>query len=261
MTGSVEASKRAGAAVRAAATEAPLLPDRQAGSDASPRAVSFVVPALNEEENIAGTVDEIRRAARMLDDYEIVLVNDGSSDRTGEIMNGLAAFDRRIKAVHNPSNLGLGGAYKVGIAQAGMPHVIMIPGDNCHPAVCIAAILARIGEADIVIPYVANTEVRSAMRRAISGAFTLLMNGLFRQRVPYYNGIVLHRTSLIRSVTIETDGFAYQAEALIKLLRRGASTTSVPIQLGERGDRHTRAFRLANVVTVAETIWRLKRGR
>jgi dolichol-phosphate mannosyltransferase len=231
------------------------------GSEPEPRAVSFVVPALNEEDNIAGTVDEIRRAARTLDDYEIILVNDGSTDRTGEIMNALAAFDRRIKVVHNPHNLGLGGAYKVGIAQAALPHVIMIPGDNCHPADCIATILARVGEADVIIPYVANTRVRSFMRRAVSSAFTGLMNLLFRQRVPYYNGVVLHRTRLIQNITIETDGFAYQAEALIKLLRSGASTASVPIQLGERGDRRTRAFRLTNVATVAETIWRLKRSR
>jgi hypothetical protein len=136
----------------------------------------------------------------------------------------------------------------------------MIPGDNCHPAECISSILERIGEADIVIPYVANSSVRTLTRRAISSAFTLLLNVLFRQRVPYYNGVVLHRTDLIRDIVIETNGFAYQAEALIKLLQRGASSSSIAINLSERGDRRTRAFRLANVVTVAETIWRLKRG-
>jgi dolichol-phosphate mannosyltransferase len=226
-----------------------------------PRAVSFVVPALNEEHNIADTVGEVRRGARNLDDFEVVLVDDGSRDRTGAIMDVLAAADPRVRVMHNPANRGLGGAYKVGVANVRLPYVIMIPGDNCHPAECIEIILEKIGRADIVIPYVDNTNVRTLTRRLISNAFTQLLNTLFRQNVPYYNGVVLHRTDLIRSIEIETDGFAYQAEALIKLLRRGATSVSVPIRLSEHGDRRTRAFRIANVITVGKTIWRLLQKR
>jgi dolichol-phosphate mannosyltransferase len=223
------------------------------------RAVSFVVPALNEEINIGDTVAEIRRAAEVLDDYQIVIVNDGSTDRTGEIADGLAQNDAHIRVVHNSRNLGFGGAYKVGVANAAMPYVIMIPGDNNHPAPGITPILDRLGEADIVIPYVANPQVRGLKRQVISNVYTILLNTIFRLKVPYYNGLVLHRTDLLRTITIGTDGYAYQSEALIKLLRRGASSVGVPVALAEHGDRRTRAFKLKNVMRVGETIWRLMR--
>jgi len=232
----------------------------QQPSPALQRAVSFVVPALNEEVNISDTAAEIRRAASNLDDYEIIIVNDGSTDRTGEIADGLAAVDPRITVIHHAKNKGFGGAYKTGAAAARLPYVLMIPGDNNHPADGITPILNRLGEADIVIPYVGNPAVRGLKRRAISSAYTLLLNLIFRLNVPYYNGLVLHRTDLLHTITIETDGYAYQSEALIKLLRRGASSVAVSVPLAAHGDKRTRAFKPKNVLRVGETIWRLLRS-
>jgi len=222
-------------------------------------AVSFVVPAFNEQANVADTVREVEIAARGLDDFEIILVNDGSSDNTAEIIDTLARSNGRVRAVHNKQNLGLGGAYKAGVAKATMPYVIMVPGDNNHPADGIVPILDRIGQADVVIPYVANPQVRQWHRRLISEAFRSLLNILFGLKVPYYNGLVVHRLTLLKTITIETDGFAYQAEALVKLLRGGASSVAVPVQISHRGDRTTRAFRWKNVKTVLAAIWRLRK--
>jgi glycosyltransferase involved in cell wall biosynthesis len=219
--------------------------------------VTFVVPALNEERNIVDTIAEIRFAAENLDDYEIVVVNDGSTDRTGEISDSLAQQSADVRVIHNARNVGFGGAYKVGAAAARMPYVIMIPGDNNHPAPGITPILDRLGEADIVIPYVSNPQVRGVKRQLISNTYTFLLNTIFRLKVPYYNGLVLHRTDLLHTITIGTNGYAYQSEALIKLLRYGATSVAVPVALSEQGDQRTRAFKLRNVMRVAETIWRL----
>jgi hypothetical protein len=71
---------------------------------------------------------------------------------------------------------------------------------------------------------------------------------------------VLHRTALLRSITIETNGYAYQSEALVKLLRRGVSTVTVAVPLGHQ-DCRTRAFKFKNVVRVGSTVWRLIRAR
>jgi dolichol-phosphate mannosyltransferase len=224
------------------------------------RAVTFVVPALNEENNISDAVEQIRRAAAGLDDYEVVIVNDASTDRTGAIASDLANGDEHIHVVHNARNLGFGGAYKVGVAHAKMPYVIMVPGDNNHPPDGIMPILDRLGEADIVIPYLTNPEIRGYRRKFISDAYTWLLNLIFRLNVPYYNGLVLHRTDMLKTITIETNGYAYQSEALIKLLRHGASSVSVPVKLSHR-DNRTRAFKPRNIARVIKTIWRLALSR
>ena len=225
------------------------------------RTVTFVVPAFNEQENIADTVVEIEAAACGLDDYEIVIVNDCSTDGTAEVIEKLAQTNGRIRTVHNARNLGLGGAYKAGAARATMAYVIMIPGDNNHPANGIIPVLESLGVADIVIPYVTNPQVRQLHRRIISDAFRRVLNFLFRLKVPYYNGLVVHRTELLRTITIETDSFAYQAEALVKLLRMGASSVAVPLEVSERGDHRTRAFKPKNIYAVCLTIWRLSRTK
>ena len=221
--------------------------------------VSFVVPAFNEQSNITDTVREIGTAASGLSNYEIIIVNDCSSDNTGEIIDGLARSNSRVRAVHNQENLGLGGAYKIGVANATMTYVIMVPGDNNHPADGIVPILECIGKADIIIPYVDNPQVRHWHRRLISWTFRKLLNLIFRLKVSYYNGLVVHRLALLKTITIETNGFAYQAEALVKLLRRGASYIDVGVPIAQRGDRSSRAFQIKNVKTVAMTVFRLMR--
>lgn len=219
------------------------------------RSVTFIVPAFNEQDNIADTVSEIRKAAEgRIQRFEILLINDNSTDRTGEIMDQLARLDDRIRIIHNPRNLGFGGSYKVGIAVARCDHVIVVPGDNNHSAEGITPILEKAGEADIIIPYVINREVRSPLRRFLSSAFVRLVNILFRQKIKYYNGIVLYRRALLETIRIQTDSFAFQAETILKLLRQGATYVEVGVKIAGRGEERSSAFRLKNVINVVKTI-------
>src|SRR5262245_6236815 len=206
--------------------------------------MSFVVPCHDEEANVAATVAEIRAAAEAPGAaYEIILVDDHSGDRTGEIMEELAARDPRVRVIHNEVNLGYGGAYKRGATAARLEHVMLIPGDNGFPSSSIRAILRHVGEADIVIPHPANSGVRSPLRRLLSRGFTRTMNWLFDLDVGYYNSAVVHRAALLGSVTVTTDGFAFQAEVLVKLLARGCTYVECAIVIQERVAGRSAALR------------------
>jgi glycosyltransferase involved in cell wall biosynthesis len=220
--------------------------------------VSFVVTALNEERHVEATAATIRAAAEgILADWEVVLVDDGSTDRTGEIMDRLAAADPRLRVVHNPRNLGLGGAYKRGLAAARLEHVMWVSGDNAETAENLRNILRHVGEADIVIPVLVDQENRPWLRRLTSRTFVLVVNLLFGLRVRYYNGAVVHRRALIQGIEIVTDSFAYQAEALIKLLRAGRSFVEVEYQSASYSGIISYAMRPKNLARVVGTLLRL----
>jgi dolichol-phosphate mannosyltransferase len=219
--------------------------------------ISFVVPCFNEEDNVVATVEAIREAVPKQNDYEVILVDDCSRDRTLERMQALADIEPRLRVVHNPVNLGLGGSYKRGVAMAQGQYVIMIPGDNGFPTESIGEILRHAGQADIVIPVVTNPGARTRFRAFASRCFTLLLNWVFWLDIGYYNGAVLHRTGLLRAIEIKTNGFAYQAEALVKLIARGASYTQCHVPIQERATGRSSALSRRNQIAVWKTIFHL----
>ena len=219
------------------------------------RDISFVVPALNEERNIEGTVEQIVQAATgRFARFEIVLVDDGSTDETGRVMDALAGRDDRVRVIHHGRNRGLGAAYKSGAAAARCEYVMLVPGDNAHPAEGLYPILDAVGKADIVIPFVLNKEIRSWFRRLVSWLFVNIVNTMFGLSVHYYNGLVVHRKALMDTITITTDSFAYQAEALVKLLTRGCSYIEVGAIISERETGVSQAIRWKQFVTVGQTL-------
>lgn len=223
--------------------------------------VSFVVPCYNESANIADTIMEIGAAAAdaQIDDFEIVVVDDCSDDDSAAIVTNVAHSKGYVRLIRNARNLGFGGAYKEGVKNARGVYVIMVPGDNAHPRGSITPILLKAGMADMIIPFVTNPETRSHRRRIISYCFTRLLNTLFRLDVPYFNGTVLHKTDLLKTVDIKTNSFSYQAEAVIKLIKRGATYAAVGVAIDESRRRRTTAFKPRNIYRVANSVFSIWR--
>ncbi len=216
--------------------------------------LSVIIPALNEQENIADAVAETTRiVAPRFTDYELLLFNDGSADRTGEVMDSLAARDPHLRVFHHDRPRNLGGVYKHGIEVARFEHVIMVPGDNENPGYALIPVFDALGAADMVVPYPTNQHQRPLHRRVGSVGYTALVNLLFGLDLAYYNGTVAHRLANLRAITVRTDSFAYQTEILVKLLRLGKTRTEVGVAIDARpGSRRSRALRPQNLVAVLQ---------
>ncbi len=107
-------------------------------------------------------------------------------------------------------------------------------------------------EADIVIGYTRRMwRERTWQRTLISKTFTLLVNVITRQRLTYYNGLQIHRASILKSLQIESRGYGFQAEVLVKALRCTRTYREVAMDLNERTRGESQAFRLKNIVDVA----------
>ncbi|MEZ5785111.1 MAG: glycosyltransferase family 2 protein [Xanthobacteraceae bacterium] len=220
--------------------------------------ISFVVPALNEEQVIEEVVRQIWTTVDpLLDRYEIILINDGSTDRTGEIMERLSQDLPNLRVLHHPTNFGLGASYQHGVKEARLDYVMMLCGDGGLPAASLPAIIAKVGSADIVVPYMTNLQrIKTPTRYLVSRTYTSLLNMISGHRLHYYNGLPVHRRDLLSRLTITSTGFGFQGEILVKLMKSGFSYVQVGV-LGAECTHRTSAFRLKNVVSVATTLFGL----
>ncbi|MBI5886733.1 MAG: glycosyltransferase family 2 protein [Deltaproteobacteria bacterium] len=219
--------------------------------------ISIIVPCLNEEKNIRGTVDAIKAAlvaSGRFSGHEIIIFNDGSTDSTGQVVDEIKKVEPSVRAVHNPKNMGFGYNYTEGVRLAAMEYIIMVPGDNEIPAEAITRVFRLAGAADVVIPYTANQHVRPLARQAISLLFVSLINTLFSLRLRYYNGTCVIKSALLKRCPLKTWGFAYMAAILVRLLRSGATYVEVGVTIIPRASGASKAFAPRNVISVAKAI-------
>ena len=217
--------------------------------------LTVIVPAYNEEINLSAAVQTVRGATTdRVSSLQVIIVDDGSTDSTGSIADEIALQDARIKVVHNGVNKGLGYSYRKGLEIASEDYVIMIPGDNENSTISISPIVDHLGEADIIVPYVLNPEVRSITRRLLSKTFVTTINVLCGLHLRYYNGTCAIRRNAIKTIKLDTHGFAYMAATLVRLLKLGYTFREVGIELDKPKGGSSKAFMPRNIVQVLRTV-------
>ncbi len=216
--------------------------------------LSLIIPALNEEDILESTIHEIlEKITGRFKDYEIILINDGSTDRTGIIMEKLENDFPSIRMIHHQTNLGLGASYQRGIQEAKFEYVMMLCGDGGFPASSLPPIFQAIGTTDIIIPFMTNLqEIKTPFRYMLSRTYTNLLNLLFRNNIKYYNGLAVHRLDLVRQITITSSGFGFQGEVLIKLLRANCSYVEIGV-LGAEKTNISKAVTPKNFINIGKT--------
>jgi glycosyltransferase involved in cell wall biosynthesis len=218
------------------------------------KTLSVVIPAFNEERNIAQSLDEVLEGCKVLPGaYEVIIVNDNSTDRTGEIAESYAKKFPQVRVLHNEKNLGFGGAFRRGLMDAKMNYAVMMVADDGIPADSIREIFSHLGEADLVIPYTINPEARPMSRRVVSRIYVGIMNTLFGNKLRYYNGHNIFPTREIQQMKT-TGGFAFSAQMIVRLLKRGYTYVDCPMKIKQRVHGETKAFRLKNFLQVGKAI-------
>lgn len=224
--------------------------------------ITLIVPALNEDIVIVSVLEGIyAEAQKHFCDFELIAVNDGSTDRTGALMDELAGRLAKMSVLHNAPNIGWGASFQKALKQARFQYVMLLCGDGGLPSGSLPAIFERIGSADLVIPYMTNLgRIKSLPRYLVSRTYTGLLNVLFGFRLRYYNGLPVYRRSLLNAIEITSSGFGFQGEIVVKLLRSGCTYAEVGVEGAEEKGRSL-AFRPRNVLSVARTLLHLLRFR
>lgn len=191
--------------------------------------LTVAIPALNEEKNIEGAVRSVFAAAAKVPGLrvEIIVIDDGSRDRTAEIVRGLEQQYDNVHMIQNPVNIGLGASIRRAIEVASMEKFLFIPGDNDIPAATLEVLFSSAHVADVVMTYFHNDEFRGRQRYLLSALFWLIYTTSFDLYVLYVNGPAVYPTRMLRQLQLHSTRFSIVAEINVKLLRQGVSYVEI----------------------------------
>ena len=170
-------------------------------------------------------------------DYEIIIFNDGSTDQTARIAEEIKSNDKSVILLTNDYSKGMGYGYKNGLKTATKEFYMFASGSSAPGENDLLNLINSTRENDLVLAYLRNNECRKPVRLFLSIVFTFLMGMITGLGLRYYNALIIARVSLLRSVTVRSDGYTYSAEYVAKLLKKfDCSYCEIPItvQFGKK---------------------------
>ena len=221
---------------------------------------SIIVPALNEEQNIGSAIINSLDA---VDHFgirgEIIVINDGSTDKTEALITSYMERDPRVRLITHPQRMGIGASFWDGVDQAQGKFVVMLPGDNEVDLMEIFRYHALLNSVDIVIPFVFNKHVRSAFRNVLSDIYRFIINTTFLVNFNYTNGTVLYRKALLDELEFRSHSFFFQTDILVRTVKRNYLFAEVPYRLGIRAQGNSKAISFPSLFQVIRGYLRLVR--
>ena len=193
--------------------------------------ISVFLPCHNEEGNVERVVNALSVELPLIaEDYQIVIVDDGSADRTGIIADRLAATDLRIKAVHHQNNHGYGAAVISGVRACTQPWVVLCDGDGQFDANDIGTLAAKVPAYDVVVGYRVN-RADSLMRRINGKSWTLLIRLFLDIHIKDLDcGLKLFKRELLEDVQLRAKGAMISAELMAQVIGRGAKICEIEVK-------------------------------
>ena len=225
--------------------------------------ISFFFPAFNDAGTIEQLVqDGLRILPKLTDDFEIIIVNDGSFDETGEIADQLAERSPRVRAVHHPVNMGYGAALKTGFATATKDLIFYTDGDRQFDVGELPKLLAEIEDAGIVSGY--RIDRAEGQDRQFSSA---LYNFITKKVLGFTIRDIdcafkLIRREVLEGVNLMMNGDFICAELFYEARRRGFPVRQVPVHHYPRTYGVSMAFSIFGIArSLAEftvLLWEVK---
>ena len=227
------------------------------------QSVSVVIAAYDEAPTLASVVDDvIATLEAMPRSYEIIIIDDGSTDGTGDIADGLAASNAHVDVIHHEHNRGMGGVYRSGFAAATKDIVSLIASDGqAVPQVYYPRCLPPLVEHDMVIGRVANRQ-GPPLTLFFSWAERMVLRALF-PGVPKIEGPFMFHRRLLGELNLslmrgEDGSWAIMLEILIRAIRDGRTFAIVTVERRQRRFGRSRANTWSNAIRMGFALLALR---
>ena len=222
--------------------------------------LSVFFPAFNDAQAIGALVgDALALLPNLTDDYEIIVVNDGSTDETAAVLDQLARAHERVRVVHHARNLGYGAALRSGFANARKELVFYTDGDGQYDVRELARLLPLLTAGVDVVNGFKIKRADSGRRKVIGGLYNRLARLLFRLPVRDVDcDFRLLRRRAIAGITLTSSSGAICVELVRKLHAAGCCFAEVPVHHYPRAHGRSQFFtpqRVARTVRDFCALW------
>ena len=192
--------------------------------------LSVFLPSHNEEANVERVVrGYLAVLPKFAEIYEVIVVNDGSRDRTGEIADRLAAEDSHVRVVHHQVNRGYGGAVTSGIRAAKLPYVLLSDGDGQFDPNEVGKLIPFVPEYDVVVGRRAR-RADHLIRKLNGKAWTTLVRLLLGVGITDIDcGFKLFKRELLERIELRASGAMISTELMARLAGLGAKVREVEV--------------------------------
>lgn len=222
--------------------------------------ISVIVMTFNEAASLGATLDELHQALTILGrPFEIVVVDDGSTDASPEVASAAAARLGQVRVVTHPGNMGLGSVYRTGFQEARQPLVTFFPADGQFPASIIREFAGAIEGHDAVFGILDNPVgfVGQILNRAERIFYLILFGGF-----PRFQGIVMFRRRILDEVPLRSPGgrgWAVLMELILRISRGPYRYANAVTTLRARRSGHSKVRNLRTIWVNLRQAVRLRR--
>jgi len=237
-----------------------MRPTMASASPPDPPRITCCLFAWNEVASFRAVADEQLAALERLGvSYELLVVDDGSSDGTGAAADTLAAERPQVRVIHHAGNQGLGAVYRTCFGQARGTFVTFFPADGQFPAGNLAALYPLAESWDFVLGTLPGRH-DSALGALLSRAERLLFR-VAVGRLPRLEGIFMVRRQVLEDITLRSQGRAWTVvwELLLRAQRQGRRMTNVPVELQPRKHGSSKVNNLRTMMVNLRGLLALKR--
>jgi len=200
--------------------------------------ISIVIAAYNEAEAIKEIIENIKKELKGLDNFDIIVVNDCSTDSTKKVLNSI----KGIKIIENPVNKGYGFSLKRAIRQSDADYILIIDGDGTYPVAPIPELVRKSKHNDMVVGARTGKHVKIPFfRRPAKWFLKHFAEYLAKTKIPDLNsGLRIFKRSIaMRYINLFPDGFSFTTTLTMICLTNGYQVEYVPIDYYERKGKST----------------------
>ncbi len=221
--------------------------------------LSVFFPAFNEEGNIENTVNKAQAFLESLKiKYEILVIDDGSKDRTAQIVEELAGKNSKIKLVSHPKNLGYGSVLKTGFREARYEWVAFSDSDGQFDITELKSLIERSNQADLILGYRLN-RADSLLRKVFTFGWGMIARVLLGLNVKDYScGFkLIKKIAFDKTLPLEGEEKVTQIEFLVKAKRFGYKFAEVGVHHFPRLYGHPTGAKLSVVIKSLIDVFKL----